>query len=201
MPFEHSLQLTQAVCARVCHDLAGPLGALAGTLELALEGDREAGSLALELAALLSARLTVLRAAWGGGEAPTQSGPASDPASLQPGLPGADRLRIEAAGLAHGQPDSLRRMVPPLLLLAASCMPRGGTITLSGGPADLTIGITGKGAAWPESLAACAASPDLCLAAPGGARGVAVPLACLGAHCLGLTLEVASATMTRVAVA
>ena len=60
------LALAGAVCARVCHDLAGTLGAMAGMLDLVAESqDAEALALASSCARELTARLRLLRAAWG----------------------------------------------------------------------------------------------------------------------------------------
>lgn len=61
-----ALRLAELLAARLCHELAGPIGALAGTLELAIEDADGAGfALALEQAAATAARLRLVRAAWG----------------------------------------------------------------------------------------------------------------------------------------
>ena len=62
-----TLRLAELLCARLCHDLAGPLGALIGVLEIAREEDPNSDTLALaELTTVeLGQRLKLLRAAWG----------------------------------------------------------------------------------------------------------------------------------------
>src|SRR3954454_25339494 len=61
------LRLAELLCARLCHDLSGPLGALVGILEIAREEQPEGETLALadETANELVQRLRLLRAAWG----------------------------------------------------------------------------------------------------------------------------------------
>ena len=62
-----SLRLAELLCARLCHDLSGPLGALIGILEIAREEQPEGETLALaeDTANELVQRLKLLRAAWG----------------------------------------------------------------------------------------------------------------------------------------
>jgi histidine phosphotransferase ChpT len=166
------LALAATLCARVCHDLAGTIGALAGALTVATEsGDAEALALAADCARDLAARLRLLRAAWGG------EGDAPDPATLVAGLPGAERLRVDLSGLAaHG--PAARRVAANLLLLAAESLPRGGAIALSGHDAALSLEIAGPRAAWPEALAGCLADPHRSTRDAMTARTVGVAMAC-----------------------
>ena len=62
-----SLHMAELLCARLCHDLSGPLGALIGVLELAREEQPDSETLALaeDTAVELGQRLKLLRAAWG----------------------------------------------------------------------------------------------------------------------------------------
>ena len=63
-----ALRLAELLCARLCHDLSGPLGALIGVLEVARDKqpDSEALALAEETAVQLAQRLKLLRAAGAG---------------------------------------------------------------------------------------------------------------------------------------
>ena len=103
-----SLRLAELLCARLCHDLSGPLGALIGVLEIAREEQPDSETLALaeETAVELTQRLKLLRAAWGQDGDDTGRGPASrlrrrpveQPAGAAgPGRAGA-RRDIPAAG-------------------------------------------------------------------------------------------------------
>ena len=62
-----ALRLAELLCARLCHDLSGPLGALIGIIEIAREEQPDSETLALaeETAVELGQRLKLLRAAWG----------------------------------------------------------------------------------------------------------------------------------------
>ena len=182
------LALAGTICARLCHDLAGSVGALTGTLELAVEeNDREALALAMALSKELAARLRLLRAAWGtGSETPS-------PDTLFDGLPGAERLRLEAAAWQATAPDSLRLSLS-LLIAAAPGLPRGGTITLSGTDQRMHIDLEGTRAAWPALLAECLDSEAALLAACAAPRDAAIALACLQARAQHRAMKLDSPT-------
>ena len=92
------MRLAELLCARLCHDLSGPLGALIGVLEIAREEQPDSETLALaeDTAVELAQRLKLLRAAWG------QDGDDLDVARLR-GF--ADSLSTQPAGAAG--PDGL----------------------------------------------------------------------------------------------
>ena len=60
------LTLAQDLCARLCHDLVGPLGTMANAVEM-VGDDPDAAELAREAAASLRAKLQLWRAACGAG--------------------------------------------------------------------------------------------------------------------------------------
>ena len=100
-----SLRLAELLCARLCHDLSGPLGALIGILEIARDEQPDSETLALaeDTAVELGQRLKLLRAAWG------QDGDELDVARLR-GF--ADCLSSEPAGAAGPGGTGARRGVP-----------------------------------------------------------------------------------------
>lgn len=107
--------LVQAVSARICHDLAGQLGTLAGMIALAEEehpGD-ESLALAARTASEMVARLRFLRAAWAGGAGALT---AAEVAALAAGLPGAARLRLEVRGVL---PEDAARLALSVLPVGA----------------------------------------------------------------------------------
>jgi histidine phosphotransferase ChpT len=145
---DERLVLAQAVARRLCHDVAGLLGTLSGTLDL-IGAEPEAASLAAETAAVLSARLRLLRSAWGGGVE------ALDQAAIQalgPGLPGFERLRLHCAAVAEPLEGPAARICLCLLLVGAASLPKGGTLLLGGGEAAIWVELEGPGAAWPAVL-------------------------------------------------
>ena len=193
--FGNAMRFAETIAARICHDVAGPLGALAGTLQMALEGsDAEAGALATELVDLLTARVRLLRMAFGGGEPPS-------PASLQgllPALPGAERLRLDLSGLPQSLPEKLRSLTPILLLLAASSLPRGGMIVLALDAGALVLRVDGPRAGWPDRLASCVVASGTSLADADEPRSIAVLIACLQVQALGLGISLDSSTSLRI---
>jgi histidine phosphotransferase ChpT len=157
-----SLRLAELLASRLCHDLSGPINTLDGVLELARDDplmQAEALGEASEAAAVLTRRLRLLRAAWGGlGEAMS----VQDLARFGDGLPGS-RLRVDLAWLEPGVFDpAAGRLVLNVLLLCAACLPLGGTVALVGSVAQHVVAtIDGPRAAWPPGFAAILTEPDL----------------------------------------
>jgi histidine phosphotransferase ChpT len=179
--------LADALCARVCHDLAGPLGTLMGTLELAASDPHSAAEalpLASETAALMGLRLQLLRAAWAG-----DCGPLTTYAlvKLAAGLP--PRVRAELAGLGPGEfPAPVARVLVNMLLLGAEALPRGGTVSLSGGPdGDVLLVADGRDAAWPPGTMRALLDPRTALL--DNPNGVLAPLVGHLALAAGLRLS------------
>jgi histidine phosphotransferase ChpT len=133
------LQLAELLCARVCHDLSGPVGAAAAGAELFEDmadlADAETLGLVAASAAGAAARLKFFRAALG-------------PAASAPQAPGAIRDLIDnyLATLVSAASPGLQlvwddapaaldgetaRLVLNLVLLAKDALPRGGRMMLS----------------------------------------------------------------------
>ncbi len=184
-PASAKLPLALTLAARVCHDLASTVGALAGTLDMALEAaDPEALALAVACARELSARLRLLRAAW------SMDAEIPDLHTLAAGLPGTERLTVDLSGLPPQLGPDQRRMVPNLLLLAAQGLPRGGTIHVSGERAGISARIIGTRAGWPACLSPCLVDPDALEAACRSTRDVGVAVFCLLATVSALQVTV-----------
>jgi histidine phosphotransferase ChpT len=188
-----ALRLAELLCARLCHDLSGPVGALIGILEIAHEElpDSETVALAEETAVELAQRLKLLRAAWG------CEGEDLDLIRLQSfatSLSASRRLRLDLAGLEPGLvfAPPLARLVLNILLLAADSLPGGGVVSLSGASPDhLLISIAGPRAAWPAGLGASLADTTSAWeAALGSVRGLQGPLTALLAEDLGYRLSI-----------
>lgn len=172
------------LCAKLCHDLAGTLGALTGTLEMAVESnDAEALALARDCARELSARLRLLRAAWGSdSEMP-------DLASLASGLPGAERLQVDCSALAADLAPLASRLAACLMMLAAQSLPRGGVIHLSGNAVEIMVEIGGPRAAWPASFRQQLEDPSVMAESAANIREIASLMACLQAERAGMRLS------------
>lgn len=160
------LRLAEHFCARLCHDIAGGLGALMGSLELA----REQGEMAVEAMEFvgeagqaLVARLRLLRAAWVGEGVPLTPGHLAE---LAKGLP----QRGVALDCSLLPPETafgpeVGRVVLNLVLLAAEALRAGGTVWLEPAGADLLVGVAGPRASWPAGLAAALAG-EMAIAGP-----------------------------------
>jgi histidine phosphotransferase ChpT len=130
-------RLAELLCSRLCHDLAGAVGAVsAGAELLAEEGPAspmaaEAVSLLADSAASMTARLKFLRLALGSSSssAPAEARPLAI-AYLDKGYPqGEWRLDWPADQGPAASPDHAKLLLN-LICLAQDCLPRGGTISV-----------------------------------------------------------------------
>jgi histidine phosphotransferase ChpT len=191
-----TIRLAATLCARICHDLSGTLGAVSGMLELLQDRTTAADetlALAFDGALAMEAQLRLLRAAWGAN--PT---PLALPAlrALAAGLPGAHRLVLDLGGLPVDSvfPSDVGRAALALLLLAAGSLRFGGQIVLAGSPVDFSLAISGPHAAWPSDLGACLRRDAAIRTAFDDPRGLALPLAILFARSTGMRLSLLSTT-------
>ena len=185
VPLADALHLADALCARLCHDLSGPLGTLAGVLDLAADDSSylpEALPLASETAMAMAQRIRLLRTAWGG---PCGSVTLEELIGLAAGLP--RRVQLDVSQLAPGPfTEATSRMLVNLMLLGAEALPRGGVVRLMG-DGDVVVAVDGPAAAWPDALLAAIIDPlDVPLDDP---RTVSSPLVAMMARAAGLRLS------------
>jgi histidine phosphotransferase ChpT len=130
-------RLAELLCARLCHDLAGAVGAVsAGAELLAEEGPAspmaaEAVSLLADSAASMTARLKFLRLALGASSAsaPAEARPLAH-AYLEKGYTqGEWRLDWPADAGAAASADHAKLLLN-MVCLAQDCLPRGGVIAV-----------------------------------------------------------------------
>lgn len=178
------IALAEAVTTRICHDLAGLLGTLGGALEFASE-DIEAASLAAETSATLTARVKLLRAAWGGGAGPLS---AADIAALSEGLPGIERLHLTLSALPPVLDEVPARLLLCLLLAAVPALPRGGEVRLEYADA-VSLQVTLPGNTWPAPLLRCIEQNAVDLDIFDSPRQLAAPLAWMVATQAGWLLR------------
>jgi len=186
-----AVRLAETMCARICHDLGGPLGTVDACLELIGEGatDTETVAAADAAAKVLEARLRLLRAAWGPHPAALTLADLHD---LAAGLPQARKLTLDTDRLPQDArfAAGIGRALAAVLLLAAQALPKGGRISLLGTVEDVLIRIAGPQAAWPGALAAAlhdAVALEPLLAQP---RELALVMAVLIARTEGLRLSI-----------
>lgn len=143
------LRLSQLLCSRLCHDLAGAAGAISAGIEL-LNEDHNNITAPLELmeksAEQITRRLTFFRVAFG------SAGGADSPYSAEH-----MRLLIEAylaekkiqitwqalrfEGAELAQQSLSGKLLANLMLIANDCLPRGGHIQAHVAPLDSGVGI------------------------------------------------------------
>jgi histidine phosphotransferase ChpT len=189
--------LAEQLATRLCHDIAGLCGTLVGVLELAAEDPAsvaEALPLAHEMATSLSARLRLMRAAWGPPGDPLDAGALR---LLGNGLPGAPRLRLEVAAFASDYllPPVLGRIVLNALLVGAEALPGGGTLSLSQQRDGLKVSIAGRRPGWPAALAELIEQPHRASTTlrEAGPRKLQAPLLVLLAQAADIRLQLLQA--------
>ena len=162
------LTLAQDLCARLCHDLVGPLGTMANAVEM-VGDDPDAAELAREAAASLRAKLQLWRAACGAGTGPMGG---AEIAALLDGVLGGGRATVAAGALP---PAPFAAPVAQLLLVAAmlagEALPRGGTVHLLPEDGGIAVRPEGRVVAWPPGLA-----PALAGGVAEGPRAVLAPM-------------------------
>ncbi len=182
-----TLRLAELLSERLCHDLSGPLGSLAGAVELAVDdlaSRAEALAVATESAAALTGRLRLFRAAWGG------DGGMLSPVEIAALVGGySRRVSLDFTELVNESlPGPAARLLLNLLLLGVEALPGGGILAATGAVGTgLAIVPRGPRAAWPTGFAALLASDETTL--PDSPRGLLAPLAVLLARDAGLRLS------------
>lgn len=169
MAAEPGLSLAQDLCARLCHDLVGPLGTVAGAVEMVAD-DPGAAELARDAAASLRGRLQLWRAACGAGTGPMTP---PDLAVLLDGNLAGGRASLELGALPAG--EAFAPPVAQLLLVGAmlggEALPRGGVVHLLPQEGSVAVRPEGRVLNWPPALAAALAGE-----AAEGPRAVLAPL-------------------------
>lgn len=185
------LTLAGLLCARLCHDLAGPAGAAAAGVELLEDGMTDPETLALVAASArgVTARLKVLRVAFGPAG---REQPAAALAELVSGYfaslaaAGAAAVDLDwrpADGLLSGERV---RLVLNLILLARDALAKGGGVSVESGGDGVTVAASGVGAQLPDEAAAVLLDGQL----PAGPRGAQALLAVRLAEALSTRLRV-----------
>jgi histidine phosphotransferase ChpT len=143
------LILAQDLCARLCHDLAGPLGIIAGAVDM-MGDDPEAAELAQDAATTLRGRLQLWRAAVGAATGPMT---AVDAATLLDGNLSGGRAAVELAAMPG---DAFPAPVAQILLVGAmlggEALPRGGIVRLLPRGKGFAVQPEGRVVAWPLAL-------------------------------------------------
>lgn len=149
------LALAQALCARLCHDLGGPVSSLVTAMEV---GGTEAEALARDSVETLRRRLHLFRLLAGAAEDFSTT-------ALEETLDGMlahGRVRLDVSRCAsRAMPAAIMPALLAAILLAAEALPRGGIVVLAGDPHDEALVIPeGRNAGWPPAVTALFAGGD-----------------------------------------
>jgi histidine phosphotransferase ChpT len=156
-----SLDLAALLCSRVCHDVISPVGAIVNGLEvLAEEKDAGMRDFALDLigksARTASARLQFARIAFGAAGSAGSAIDTGDAEQVAKGFLNDDKIRLSWTGPRLLMPKNRVKLLLNLLVVGASCIPRGGSLDcVIEGDADhptFTITATGKNARIPHGV-------------------------------------------------
>ena len=129
------LRLAALLCSRVCHDLISPVSALNNGIEvLADDDDDEMREHALTLISMsgkqASAKLQFARLAYG---ASTTSGDSLDFGEVRQVIDTlfeSGKVKVEWNVETHTVSRSIVKILANLVLIAADCIPRGGSLTV-----------------------------------------------------------------------
>lgn len=133
------LETLEIFSARICHDLVGPVGAIANGVELLSEGggaaDPEVVDLIAGSARSASRRLQFFRTAFGAGNTVSGAQPLDGARGLATAYFADGKLRLNwpptSAAVDARCDRRAARLVLNLLLVAADCLPRGGVLDVS----------------------------------------------------------------------
>jgi len=177
MPADAGLGLASLLCARLCHDLAGPLGAVASGAELLAEApDPETARLVAASAEGAAARLRFLRLALGPDGAPQTVGDLRRLAEgwmRAAGSTGGRAVRLDWPEAAADRLSGARaRLVLLLILVGHESLPLGGTLrlTAAGAPVGAVAGLRIEGEGPQATLPAEAESALVAGLPPAGPR-------------------------------
>lgn len=167
--------LAEMLAARLCHDLGGAIGTLAGTLDLVEGNGGEMLDLARETSVALRARIRLYSVAWGGGAEPMGAAALGE---LLAGCSAAPRVQFAIDGLGADLvlPAALVPVAMNAALLAAEALPTGGVVRVAGDLDGLTVVADGRRAAWPAEVIAALAGASIGEMLAAGPRRILVPL-------------------------
>lgn len=164
-----SIALAEAICARMCHDFAGPLGTLSALMELVGSGGapaQEAIPLCTDSVGAMCRRLHLLRIAWAGEGSAMGLDVLQDLAACLPSQVTANVVAEQGGGVS----GAMARVALNLLLLGTDGLPRGGAIVLVIRGQTIHGLLQGVRAGWPEPATSLQAALTDSLAQTAGVR-------------------------------
>lgn len=147
------LRLCELLAARLCHDLVGPIGAVANGVELIGEdgsgADAEVVRLISGSAKVASNRLQAFRVAFGSGNTLPTAGWSNTVRDLAMGLVEEGKAVLDWQPIAPeaeaGADRRVAKVLLNLVLIALDSMMRGGTVRVEAAASKGSLGITVRG--------------------------------------------------------
>ncbi len=141
------LRLAELLCARLCHDLSGPIGGATAGVELLADADASDADdvrLLADSVNAAAAHLKFMRAAFGHGT--TQFAPGELEGLSRALLAGRGNLALDWRDEGGEAPRSLGKLALALILVARDALARGGTVAVALRPSVGRAEITAAGA-------------------------------------------------------
>lgn len=153
------LRVVELLCARLCHDLVGPVAAISNGVELMGDDDpdfvRDAVALVGDASAKASSRLQFYRFAFGYHDGPAG---AQLPHALVAALYEGTNILCEYGEDARRLGLEWQKLACNLLLVAGEALPRGGRILLKAGAIGPDLEAMGEGNGPPPEIRAALSS-------------------------------------------
>ncbi len=154
------LDFASLIGSRICHDLISPIGAIANGLEVLSENsDEEMRKVALDLIAnsarQAARKLAFARLAFGNAGAMGDDISLGEAQDLAEQLLADDkRITLNWQAPRENRAKPVVKLLLNLLLIAMSCIPRGGEVVVQAADDRLRLMARGRKAAFPEKTAA-----------------------------------------------
>ena len=150
------LELAQLLASRICHDLISPVAAVNNGLEL-LEDDDDADmreralELVMDSAKVASAKLQIMRSAFGAGKTLAEQSSQDDLWILLKPISEKNNIAFEWTQLNKEYfSRNESRLLLNMLLLACEALPRGGKITIQAEETGFCLTIDGSKVIFPQ---------------------------------------------------
>ena len=153
------MELASLLSSRICHDLISPVGAIANGLEVLAEyKDEEMRKIAFNLiensAHQASVKLQFARLAFGAAGNSGMEISMGDAGDLAKGLIGEGKVTLSWDAPRDNRPKTEVKLALNMVLIAMSCIPRGGTVTIDADASSITATAKGRKATVPEKTKA-----------------------------------------------
>jgi histidine phosphotransferase ChpT len=143
----------------VCHDVISPVGAITNGLELLdVEDDPAMRDMAMSLvkksARQASAKLMFCRIAFGAAGSAGSMIDMGEAGDVAKAFVGEEKVKLDWQIKRENRPKLEVKLALNMMLIGISCIPRGGTVTVSSDAAGFTVRAAGEGARVNEKTAA-----------------------------------------------